>query len=131
VLLKLIRRSRILRVHHRARISPELLKAKLDAGLPVVVVDVRSRRSMDEFPHVIPGALVMPEEEIDGRRAEIPTDRELVVYCDCPNDVTSARVALNLNREGLERIHALEGGIDAWRALGFPTTQATLLGARA
>jgi len=131
VMLKLIRRSRILRVHHRARISPELLKAKLDAGLPVVVVDVRSRRSMDEFPHVIPGALVMPEEEIDGRRAEIPRDRELVVYCDCPNDVTSARVALKLNREGLERIHALEGGIDAWRALGFPTDQSILLSARA
>ena len=131
VMLKLIRRSRILQVHHRARISPEHLKAKLDAGLPVVVVDVRSRRSIDEFPHVIPGALVMPEEEIDGRRSEIPTDRELVVYCDCPNDVTSARVALNLNREGLERIHALEGGIDAWRALGFPTHQATLIGARA
>jgi membrane protein DedA with SNARE-associated domain/rhodanese-related sulfurtransferase len=130
VMLKLIRRSRILRVHHRARISPELLKEKLDAGLPVMVVDVRSRRSMDGFPHVIPGALVMPEEEIDGRRAEIPTDRELVVYCDCPNDVTSARVALKLNREGLERIHALEGGIDAWRALGFLTNQVTLVGAR-
>ncbi|HEV3029768.1 MAG TPA: VTT domain-containing protein [Planctomycetota bacterium] len=131
VALKLIRRSKILRVHHRARISPELLKSKLDTGLPVLVVDVRSRRSMDEFPYVIPGALVMPEEEIDGRRAEIPTDRELVVYCDCPNDLMSARVAIKLNREGLERIHALEGGIDAWRALGFPTIQATLVRARA
>lgn len=117
---KLVRRRRILRLHHRARISPEHLKTKVDAGERPVILDVRTREGMTEFPFVIPGSLVIPAEEIDSRRREIPGDRELVVYCSCANELMSARVALKLNREGIERIHALEGGIDAWKAHGFP-----------
>jgi len=117
---KLVRRRRILRIHHRARISPERLKSKLDAGEPLVILDVRTRESMTEFPYVIPGSLIIPAEGIDDRRQEIPADKELIVYCSCANELMSARVALKLNKEGIERIHALEGGIDGWRAHGFP-----------
>ena len=120
VTVKLVRRQRILRLHHRTRMSPERLKAKLDAGDPVVIVDVRTHEALSEFPFVIPGALVIPAEEIDGRRHEIPPHQDLILYCSCRNELSSARVALKLNKEGLDRIHALEGGIDAWRALGFP-----------
>jgi len=118
--LKLVRRRRILRVHRQARISPDRLKARMDAGEPVVILDVRTLDAIEQFPFVIPGARVIPAEQIDGRRSEIPVDQDLVVYCSCANELGSARVALKLNKEGLGRIHSLEGGIDAWRALAFP-----------
>ncbi|HWU37227.1 MAG TPA: efflux RND transporter periplasmic adaptor subunit, partial [Candidatus Acidoferrum sp.] len=42
------------------------------------------------------------------------------VYCSCPNEVTSARVALSLQRRGFTRVRPLLGGIDAWRAQNYP-----------
>ena len=81
VVFKLIRRRRILRRHHEKRIAPEELKAKMDAGHPVVIMDVRSRGAIEAFPYVIPGAIQIPMEEISERGNEIPTGKELILYC--------------------------------------------------
>jgi 3-mercaptopyruvate sulfurtransferase SseA len=35
--------------------------------------------------------------------------------------MTSARVALQLRKAGIRHVRPLEGGLDAWRALGYPT----------
>jgi membrane protein DedA with SNARE-associated domain/rhodanese-related sulfurtransferase len=118
--LKLIQRRRILRLHHEARILPEHLKARLDAGERVTIVDVRPREGLELFPYVIPGSLVIPHEEIEHHRKEIPADQDFVLYCSCPNEVSSARIALKLNQKNLGRVHALVGGIDGWHALKFP-----------
>jgi len=120
IISKLLRRHRILRQHREARISPASLKQIIDVGDSPVILDVRTREALAEFPYILPGAIVIPVEDIDQRRHEIPSDRHLVIYCSCPNELGSARVALQLNKDGLERIHALEGGIDSWRAHGFP-----------
>jgi rhodanese-related sulfurtransferase len=50
----------------------------------------------------------------------VPTDRELVLYCSCPNEASSARVACFLRRNGIEA-RPLLGGIDAWRQAQYPT----------
>jgi len=81
VAFKLIRRRRTLRRHHEKRIAPEELKAKMDAGHPVVIMDVRSRRAIEAFPYVIPGAIQIPMEEISERGNEIPPGKELILYC--------------------------------------------------
>src|SRR6185503_415424 len=47
---KLFRRRRILRLHHEKRIAPEDLKAKMEAGDSVVIMDVRSRQAIEAFP---------------------------------------------------------------------------------
>jgi rhodanese-related sulfurtransferase len=44
----------------------------------------------------------------------------VVLYCACPNEATSARIALLLKRHGITRVRPLEGGLGAWMALGFP-----------
>jgi len=54
---------------------------------------------------------------------EIPRDRDLIVYCSCPNEVTSARVAQMLRRKGFTRVRPLLGGITAWRERKYPTAQ--------
>ena len=49
-----------------------------------------------------------------------PRDRDIIVYCSCPNEVSSARVALQLQRKGFTRVRPLLGGIDAWREQNYP-----------
>src|SRR3989442_666078 len=52
---------------------------------------------------------------------EIPRDRDMILYCSCPNEVSSARTALLLHRNGIRRVRPLLGGIDAWRERNYPT----------
>ena len=62
----------------------------------------------------------MTMDQIEDRLAEIPRDREIILYCSCPNEVSSARVALRLQRRGISRVRPLQGGIDAWKKRNFP-----------
>ena len=81
VLTKWIKRRRFLRKLWIARITPEDLRRDLDAGTPTLVVDLRSELDVGAEPYVIPGALRIAAEELERRHAEIPRDREVVVYC--------------------------------------------------
>jgi membrane protein DedA with SNARE-associated domain len=78
---KYILRQRFLRRIRIARITPEELKAKLDAGEELLVVDVRHRIDFEAEPAIIPGALHMMIEELEARHHEIPREREIVLYC--------------------------------------------------
>jgi membrane protein DedA with SNARE-associated domain len=81
VLFKWIKRRRFLRKLWIARISPDELKRDLESGTPTLVVDLRSDLDVGADPHVIPSALRIAAEELERRHAEIPRDREIVVYC--------------------------------------------------
>ena len=59
-------------------------------------------------------------DELKTMQKEIPHDREIVLYCSCPNEVTSARMALLLRRNGITHVRPLLGGIDAWRERKYP-----------
>ena len=50
---------------------------------------------------------------------------EVVVNCSCPNEVSSARVALKLHSKGITRVRPLLGGLDAWRDLNYPLEPAS------
>jgi membrane protein DedA with SNARE-associated domain len=78
---KYIARQRFLRQIRIARITPDELKAKLDAGEDVLVVDVRHRVDFEGEPAIIPGALHLMIEELEARHREIPREREIVLYC--------------------------------------------------
>jgi membrane protein DedA with SNARE-associated domain/rhodanese-related sulfurtransferase len=117
---KYVQRQRVLRELRMARITVDELKQRLDAGEDVAIVDVRHPLDLEANPRLIPGAVHMPFEEIDQRHHEIPRDREIVVYCACPNEVSSARTALRLRRNGISRVRPLAGGLEAWRERNFP-----------
>ena len=76
---KYVQRQRFLRKVAVARISAEELREKLDAGEDVLVVDVRHAVADDPSP--IPGALLIPTEEMATRHQEIPRDRDLILVC--------------------------------------------------
>jgi len=81
VLLKVLRRWLFLRRLRIARISPEDLKRKLDAGENIAILDLRTALDVTATPYAIPGSRWISAEALDEHLAEIPRDRELVLYC--------------------------------------------------
>jgi membrane protein DedA with SNARE-associated domain/rhodanese-related sulfurtransferase len=120
VLLKYMRRRLFVRTLRMARISPEALKLRVDAGEDLAIIDLRTSLDVAATPYAIPGSRWLAADAIDAVEAEMLRVREVVLYCACPNEATSARVALLLKRKGITRVHPLEGGLAAWMALGFP-----------
>jgi membrane protein DedA with SNARE-associated domain/rhodanese-related sulfurtransferase len=118
---KYYQRRRLLRELRMARITVDELYKKLEAGENPMILDLRSRAALNEEPDLIRGALHMSMDEVDSRLREIPRDRDIILYCACPNEVSSARVALLLHRKGFSHVRPLFGGIDAWRERKYPT----------
>jgi membrane protein DedA with SNARE-associated domain/rhodanese-related sulfurtransferase len=118
---KYFQRRRLLHDLRVARISVDELHQKVEAGENPMILDLRSVTELNSDPTVIRGALHMTMDEVEHRQLEIPRDRDIILYCSCPNEVTSARVALLLHRKGITRVRPLLGGIDAWRERKYPT----------
>jgi rhodanese-related sulfurtransferase len=85
-----------------------------------VILDLRSEVELASDPSIIIGAVHVGLSDIDAWHHGFPHDQDIVLYCSCPNEVTSARVALLLRRKGFTRVRPLLGGIDAWRRNSFP-----------
>ena len=79
--IKITRRQLFLRRLRIARIAPEELAARLGAGEPVVVVDLRHDFDVQAEPRMIPGAVRLTPAELEQGKVAIPRDREAVLYC--------------------------------------------------
>ena len=79
---------------------------------------MRSAAAAQLDPRRLPGALRMDLKEIPGRAAELPAEREIVLYCNCPNEASAALAAKSLLQQGLARARPLAGGLDGWQAGG-------------
>lgn len=117
---KYFQRRRLLKDLRMARISVDELYHKLEAGETPVILDLRSKAEVARDPAFIRGARHMTIDELKAWQQEIPRDREIVLYCSCPNEVTSARMALLLQRQGIKHVRPLLGGLDAWRERNYP-----------
>ncbi len=121
-------RQRLLRELRMARITVRELRQKLDAGEDLVILDLRPTAALERDPSLIRGAIHLAMDDLELRHQDIPRDRDVIVYCSCPNEVSSARVALQLQRKGFTRVRPLLGGIDAWREHNYPLDQRPLPG---
>jgi membrane protein DedA with SNARE-associated domain/rhodanese-related sulfurtransferase len=119
ILRKYALRRRFLRQLFNARITPVQLKQKIDAGEDILILDVRHALDFEADPYIIPGALHLPLESLK-QQPDVPQDREVVLYCTCPNEASSARVAMLLLQHGVMRVRPLAGGLNAWRDHGYP-----------
>jgi len=84
-----------------------------------VVIDVRSQGASQLQPTRIPGALLVPLQHVEAKLGALTRDREVVVYCTCPNEASAARVARTLMNHGFTRVRPLHGGLDAWIEAGY------------
>ncbi len=117
---KYLERQRVLRQLRIARITVDELRRMQEVKQDVFVVDLRSEVDLQLEPVVIAGARHFSPKEVEARHHEIPRDRDIVLYCSCPNEATAARVALLLRKRGITRVRPLLGGIDAWRERKYP-----------
>jgi membrane protein DedA with SNARE-associated domain len=81
VMVKYVRRRLFLRTIRLARISPEALKERLDAGQDITIIDLRTRLDVEATPYAIPGSRWIETSALDAHAAEILRARELVLYC--------------------------------------------------
>jgi rhodanese-related sulfurtransferase len=69
--------------------------------------------------------MLLDLDEIDARADEFSDDRDIVLYCACPNEESARRAAQILLARGFKRARPLVGGLDAWiasgRAVNHPT----------
>lgn len=81
ILWKYIQRRKFLHQLKIARITPEEVKMKLDAGEDIWIVDLRDAAEFEIDPHTIPGAFHLSVEELEVQHPRIPRDREIVLFC--------------------------------------------------
>ncbi len=100
-------------------ITPEQLKADLDNGVHLTLVDIRDRPRY-QAAH-LPGAISIPAAVLDRKR--LPALGRVIVYGD-GIDVGRTRAALDLMnaRSGIEA-DMLLGGMGAWQTLRYPVTR--------
>jgi membrane protein DedA with SNARE-associated domain/rhodanese-related sulfurtransferase len=107
--------------HGVPRMTVRQLTDKLAGGEKPIIIDLRAPGARQEEPG-IPGAVPMTIEELATRRGELPRDRDVIVYCNCPRDASSVEAAKRLRKLGFSRVWPLTGGVEAWRAAARSST---------
>ncbi len=92
-------------------LSPLELKAALDRGDKLVLVDVREPQEYQI--NRIPGSVLIPLGEVPRRYAELGDQNGLVVT-QCKSGVRSAKAAAFLRQAGFTNVKNLTGGILGW-----------------
>jgi rhodanese-related sulfurtransferase len=54
------------------------------------------------------------------RGTNLPRNAEIIVYCDGPKCPMSRLAAEKLIKLGYDNVRAYEGGLEEWKAAGFP-----------
>jgi membrane protein DedA with SNARE-associated domain/rhodanese-related sulfurtransferase len=120
IIWKYVQRQRFIRSLRVSRMTVEQLKAAIDQGERPFVVDLRHRLEFLVNPRTVSTAVRISPDELPLRHAEIPRDREVVLYCTCPSEATSAKVAMELKKIGISKVRPLAGGLKAWEDQGYP-----------
>ncbi len=80
------------------------------------VLDVRTQEEWNDF-HA-PNTTLIPLDQLGARLSEVPKDKEIVVVCRSGNRSQEGRDIL-LNA-GFTRVTSMQGGLNEWRASGYP-----------
>lgn len=75
-----VRRKTLLSLRE-ARVTPEEVMERLNAGEDLMILDLRQQNDVDADRLRLPNAIHFTREELEARHEEIPRDREIVLYC--------------------------------------------------
>jgi sulfur-carrier protein adenylyltransferase/sulfurtransferase len=92
-------------------LTPDEVLARLAAAEPPRIVDVRT--PMEYAGRHIPGAVLIPIDELAARVQELDPEEELVVVCE--HGIRSAAAVEYLTRLGYEQCANMRQGMCAWR----------------
>jgi len=98
--------------------TPPEVKARLDRGEALLIVDTREDREWDKGH--IAGAIHLGKGVIERDVEEQIPDRtrEIILYCG--GGFRSALSADNLQKMGYTNVVSMDGGWREWKALGYP-----------
>lgn len=99
-------------------LSVEVFKQTLDTTPEKVLVDVRT--DAEVAGGIIPGAIQIDIQgnDLDQKIDKLDKSQPIFVYCAMGS--RSSAMASMLAKKGFTKIYNAEGGINAWKAAGFP-----------
>ncbi len=103
-------------------VSVEMLKAQLDAGESMQLLDVRPAADFNGDWGYIPGARNIPLENLPARLDGLERSRPIRLICR--TDRRSSQAAELLAKAGFENARVIQGGMTAWRVRGWPVQRA-------
>ena len=98
-------------------VEPEDLLAELSSDDPPFLLDVREPFEWQSDNLERYGAVLVPLADVESRADELPTDRDVVVYCQV--GARSERAVRTLQGLGYHRIRNLVGGLTRWLQAGL------------
>lgn len=103
---------------HTPHITPEALKARLDSGEKLVILDARPQSEYQRMN--IPGGIDTPGAELVYRVRDLVPDANTPVIVNCAGRTRSIIGTQSLINAGLPNpVAALKGGTMGWRLAGF------------
>ena len=103
-------------------IRGEVLKAKLDSGEQIFLLDVRERNEF-VLGH-IEGSTNIPVREVPQNLAKLPQDKNTPIVVICAGAVRSGYVVMALKEKGYTNVkHLGQGFVTAWQKAGYPVAK--------
>jgi len=93
------------------------LKARLDAGEQLLVLDVRTPEEYSQDGHIA-GSTLLPIQELSQRLDELEKDQPIACFCRSGN--RSRTACTQLAQAGFTNLVNVDGGIVAWKAASYP-----------
>ncbi|MDF1543691.1 MAG: rhodanese-like domain-containing protein [bacterium] len=100
-------------------VSVAELKSQHDSGVEMYVVDVRTQAEFNEGHLEFTDDLI-PYDQVDEHLAQLPDDKDALIYCFCRSGRRSGITANVLRSNGFNNVFNVEGGIIAWKEAGYP-----------
>jgi len=91
-------------------ISPVEARRKLDQGEAIVFLDVRTHAEFEDAR--LEGCIHIPLPVLRARAAELPLDKEIVVYSQ--SSLSAYEASIILRAEGFRNVKVLDGGLMMW-----------------
>lgn len=96
------------------------IKTSMDAGVPIVFVDVRTPQEWSEG--ILPGALMISLHELPTAQkvAMLPADKNAIIAIYCKSGHRSAMALTLMHQLGYKNATSMSGGWVGWSKAGYP-----------
>lgn len=105
----------------KSTVTPEQLLRWLREGRRLQLLDVRKQHDFDADPRLLPQARWQDPGQVAEWCAQLSKTTPIVVYCVHGHAVSNG-VVDSLRARGFDAC-LIEGGIEAWKEAGGPTTE--------
>lgn len=101
-------------------VTAKAVKEYMHHGDPLLFIELRHHHKHDWSLFKARGALRIETDTLEKHLEEIPHNRPIVVFSDCPGEETSSQAVQFLLKHGWNDVHRLVKGFDAYLEAGLP-----------